>query len=303
MFVGHGLLAFAIVAFAATRLEVERATVLRVAALAALFATLPDLDIVYGLTGLFENSAALVPVDSFWAAGNRIHRGVTHALPVGAVTAMAVGLLARRDRRFRALGVSVLVALVAFVFAYSGALAGAVTLLLALGAVGLVAAASRYDLSPTAVAGAALVGLLSHPFGDLLTGEPPALLYPVDVTLVAERVTLSTDPTLHLLGAFGVELATVWLALGAYFWVTGRRPHSHVDRRAVVGVGYAGAALALPAPTLDVAYPFVFSVLAVGMVGAAPPPLSRVRSARAVVTGTAAVSLAAVAYALVYLFV
>ncbi|WP_459192918.1 metal-dependent hydrolase [Halosimplex sp. J119] len=305
MFVGHACFAFAVAALGAHRLGWSRATALRVALLAGLFATLPDVDVVYGLAGLLAPSAGSgpIPVESFWDAGNQVHRGVTHALPIAAVTSVAVALAARTDIRARVVGGGLLLALIPGVTLISGLLAGAVTTVFVLGAAALVAVARRRDLSPRTLGTAALVGLVTHPFGDLFTGEPPAFLYPFDLTLVAERVVLSADPTLQLLGAFGIELATVWLALAAYFRISGARPHAHVDRRAVLGVAYAGAALALPAPTLEVSYHFVFSVLAVGVVGVSPPSFERFRSWRAAVTALSAISLAAVAYAMVYLFV
>ncbi|WP_135364748.1 metal-dependent hydrolase [Halosimplex halophilum] len=305
MFVGHACLAFAVAAVGADRLGWSRERALGVAALAALFATLPDVDVVYGLSGLVAPAAGAgpVPVESFWAAGNRVHRGVTHALPVAAVVTAAVWLGGRTGIPSRAAGAALLAGLVALVAAVGGGLAAAVAALFVCCVGAVVVLARRRGVAPRVLAGAALVGLFTHPFGDLLTGEPPALLYPFEATLVAERVVLSTDPTLHLLGAFGVELATVWLALAAYFRISGERPTAHVDRRAVLGVAYAGAALALPAPTLEVSYHFVFSVLAVGVVGVAPPSPDRLRTWRAGVTALAAVSLAAVAYAAVYLTV
>ncbi|MFC6976281.1 metal-dependent hydrolase [Halomicroarcula sp. GCM10025709] len=78
------------------------------------------------------------------------------------------------------------------------------------------AVAGRLDVSPRTLLPLALVGLLSHPFGDLFTGSPPPLLYPFDVQVVTDLVVLHPDPTLHLLGAFAIELSTVWLAVYAY---------------------------------------------------------------------------------------
>jgi membrane-bound metal-dependent hydrolase YbcI (DUF457 family) len=228
---------------------------------------------------------------------------------VGAVTACAVAAIATRRPAVRAAGGAALVALVAVVAAAGGALVGAVTALFAAGGAALALGARRYGLAPRVAGAAALAGLWSHPFGDLLTGSPPALLYPFEYTVIADRVVLSADPTLHLLGAFAVELATVWLALWTYFRLRDRRLAAHVDRRAVAGVGYAGAAVALPAPTLDVSYHFVFSVLAVGAVGAAPPTRRITRARRALrsldapqvaATGLAAVTLATAVYAGVY---
>jgi len=300
MFVGHGLLAFALVALAGERLDWERRTVLAVAVLAALFGTLPDIDVVYAPVGLVLGADLADPVESFWAAGNEVHRGVTHSLVVGALTAAGVYLLARARALDRSAGLAILGGVVTLATLVSGGLAGVVTLVFALGAVGLVALARRYDITPRHTAGAALVGLLTHPFGDMVTGSPPALLYPFDVTLVAGRVTLSGDTTLHLLGAFWLELAVVWLAVLAYFRLTDRRVVAHVERPAAVGVVYGAAALVLPAPTLDVSYHFVYSVLGVGAVGAVGSrPLAR-PTWRAVVTALTAVSVASLSYAVVY---
>ena len=116
------------------------------------------------------------------------------------------------------------------------------------------------------IGGAAAVGLLSHPFGDLFTGGPPDLLYPLDVTLVAERVVLHPDPALHLLAAFGLEIATMWAAAAVYLHLTDRRMAAHVRPHATLGLAFAGAALLLPPPSLDAPYRFVFGALGVGAV-------------------------------------
>jgi len=142
------------------------------------------------------------------------------------------------------------------------------------------------------------------------------MLYPLDATLFAGRVALHPDPTLHLLGAFAIELATIWLAAYALFALTDRRFRDYLSPRAGLGAGYAAAALALPAPTLSASYPFVFSILplaSVGVVGAARRsgdqfPLGRVRPTlsdwpTALATGLAAVTLAAAGYTLAYLLV
>ncbi|MFB6250852.1 MAG: metal-dependent hydrolase [Halobellus sp.] len=306
MFVGHGLLAFAIVALAGERLGWDRAVVVPAAVLAGLFGTLPDVDVVYGLVGLVEQPSGTV--EAFWAAGNRVHRGLTHALPVGLVTAGAVGLLAGRDAWSLA-GGAVLVGVVALATVVWGGLGGLVATAFVAGASALARAGRRRGLTPRAVAGAALVGLLTHPFGDLFTGSPPAMLYPLDAVVVADRIELAADPTLHLLAAFGVELAAVGVAFVAACRVTDRRAVDQVRRRAALGVVYGGAAFVLPAPTLAVSYQFVYSVLAVGVVGAAPagwptvPSLPRTDVWRAVGTALATVAVAAGAYAVVYVLV
>lgn len=302
MFVGHGLIAFAGAAGVASLYGYRRERALALGVCAGAFALAPDVDIVYAPVGLAD--AALTGsnlVEGFWEHGNLVHRAVTHSLVVGAIASVAAGCWAAVERRRVELrgedgsdsrGASATVSGVTAVFAASVAflLLGGLTVVVGsesgpLGAVvlSLFAATSlalatvgvRWGLSAREISAVALVGFLSHPFGDLFTGEPPAFFYPFDATLVTARISLHPDPTLHLLGAFAIELATVWLAALTYASLSDRSLKRCIDWRAALGVGYAGAALALPAPTLDSSYRFVLSVLALGVAaGVAPVPKS-----------------------------
>lgn len=312
MFVGHAALAFALVAWAAALSGVDRERALVLGGLAGVFATVPDVDILYAVAGVVPVWSAGVwrSVDAFWATGSVVHRAVTHSLLLGAPAAVGFALVP--DRRWWPLGVALLAGLSGWVLVAGGPLAGAVAVVAFVsgGAVAVVASA-QFDVGPRGVLLAAAAGLLTHPFGDLFTGEPPALLYPLDAAVLGSRLTLHPDPTLHLLAAFGIELATIWLAVAVALRLRsgGRRSVSGelralVDRRASLATGYAGAALVMPAPTLDVSYHFVFSVLAVGAVAllvAKRPRDPRVRPVRSAVTGLAAVSLAWLAYVAAYL--
>lgn len=328
VFIGHALLAFALVASVAAFSGWPRERALLVGVVAGLFAAAPDVDIAYALVGIATASVsdALVLAGVFWETGNLVHRAVTHSLVVAPVVALAVGLLVfgmrTESHPARAAGLLVASGLVAVAGAKSGALGAAVMGLFALVSLAIAAVvAQRTDLDARTVTVTALVGTASHPFGDLFTGEPPAMLYPLDVTLVTERLTLHADPTLHLLSAFGLELATVWAAVLVGLWLTGRSLRTVVDPRAALGVGYAASLLVIPAPTLDLSYPFVFTVLAVGAVGATPrlnrasravsstasPVVGRLAAfelpdrASAALTGLTAISLAWFAYSVAYL--
>lgn len=288
VFIGHGLVAFAGAAGAVSLAGYRRERALALGVCAGAFALAPDVDILYAPVGLAEAARSGTSlIEGFWESGNRIHRAVTHSLLVGAATSVAVGCFAafeRRDRegtaadRTRAVlaavaALSVLGGLVVVTGVESGPLGAVVTGVFAIAGLAITTAAARWGLSAREIAAAALIGLLSHPFGDLFTGEPPAFLYPLDATLVAERIALHPDPTLHLLGAFGIELATFWLAALVSLAVLDRPLRTCIDWRAALGIGYAGAALALPAPTLESSYTFVLSVLALGIVlGASPGP-------------------------------
>lgn len=309
MMVGHAALAFAIATWITHRFGFAPERALLVGFAAGAFALVPDADIGYAFVGpaTAGTTDPSVLLDSFWDTGNVVHRGMTHSLVVAGVAGIAFGLTAYRGVARRA-GAAVLAAMVVATAAFVGALeTGVMVSFVAAG--GFVAVgARRAGVEPRHVLAAALIGLLTHPFGDLFTGTAPTLLYPLDVRLLPTRVTLAPDPTLHLLGAFALELATVWLALAAYLLLREQPLRAHIHSRAVLGAGYAAAVLALPPPTLAVSYHFVFSVLAVGVViGPADlsvPNLRCMRSRRSVLlTGLAAVTVAWLSYTVAYVVV
>lgn len=337
MFVGHGLLAFTITAVVGRRVGWPRERVLALGGLAFAFATLPDVDIVYALGGLTSGaSGPLAAASAFWATSTLVHRTVTHSLLVGCLAALgfagwhAAGGLSTRLRRAagRALALCPLGFAVVIGAVVTGPLAAAVLVLFTLAGLALTTIAGRHLpwLGARAVAATALLGLLTHPFGDLFTGEPPAMLYPLDAALVTERITLLPDPTLHLLAAFGLELLTIWVATAVFLRLREDRLQSHISPRAAIGIGYAGAAIAFPAPTLDVSYQFVFTILAVSAIGPlelrwsgfrdrpigdggtgepfgpwGPAALGIADRTTALVTALAAVTVAAVGYTCAYL--
>jgi len=316
MFVGHAALAFALVGGVAVARgwSTERALVLGV--VAGAFAALPDVDMAYALVGITgaAGSDALAVAGAFWSTGNVVHRAVTHSLVLAPPVALLAALRAADGRLARALSVALGILVVAIVALVGGTLAALITLLFVLGAAVVGTVAARHAaLTPPRILVAALVGFVTHPFGDLFTGEPPAMLYPVDATLVTDRVVFAADPTLHLLAAFGVELATVWAAVAVVCVATGLRPTAAVSPRATLGAGYAASVLLIPAPTLDLSYPFVFSVLAVGLLGLFPrarlvgdprgPTVEPPDWLGAALTGLSAITVAWLAYGVAYVLV
>ncbi|QCJ46452.1 metal-dependent hydrolase [Haloprofundus sp. MHR1] len=314
MFVGHAVFAFALVAGAAAIRGVDSTRALSLGAVAAAFAAAPDVDITYAFVGVVgaQTTDALSVASQFWQTGNLVHRAMTHSVLVAPVVAVAAALWlrGRRLRRQRELvaAVALLAAVVAVAAAVSGGLGAVVVSLFVAVAVAIAEGVERWtDLSPRATFSTALVGLVSHPFGDLFTGSPPEMFYPLDATLFADRLSFSVDPTLNLLGAFGLELLTIWTALVVALSLSGYSLRDAIDGRAALGAAYAVSVLLIPAPTLELSYPFVFSVLAVGMVGAAPRVGIRSRRVElpdrvaALCTGLAAVSIAGFAYTVAYL--
>jgi hypothetical protein len=312
MIVGHALLAFAIAATLAGRFAPpERA--LALGAVAAAFAVTPDVDVTYGLVGVLGAVGGHgAVIESFWSAGLVVHRGVTHSVLVGAIAAVAFGLLASEEYGTASslLGGVLSGGVVLLGLLLGGPLAaGSAGLFVALGLVITRVSSDRLDVGPVPVTALAAIGLLSHPFGDLFTGEPPALLYPLPVAVVPERFDLAGDPTLHLLGTFGLELLAAWLAL----MVLARRRRRHLSdwiaSRAVAGASFGVAALVVVPPTLETPYLFTGTVLPIAAgVGAScwfRPPMQwdRPSAITVVATSVAALSLALLAYAVVYVAV
>lgn len=303
MFVGHGMVAFAIAASVATYRGWTADRALLVGVVAGMFGTLPDIDMVYALLGIIGQTEGILPTaETFWSTANVVHRSVTHSLVVG--TLAATGFAGWCLPRYRPAAIAGLATLAVAVGLAGTTAALAVFATFLVGGIGIAAVASSVGLDARTVHSTALVGLLSHPFGDLLTGAPPSLLFPVEWTLVGQRVALHPDPTIHLLGAFLLELATIWVALLVLARSRGWRLLPSVRPYATLGVGYAGAVFAIPDPTLDVSWPFVGSVLAVGVL-AVPVRLERETGGwlRGLVTALAAVTVAALAYAGAYLIV
>lgn len=315
MFVGHGLLAFALAAFAAERRGWPARRALTLGVVAGAFATLPDVDVVYAL--ITTDGGGSVRPGVLRDAANSVHRSVTHSLIVAAIAGPALGAWSsRRERRARRLALGALVAVVAVAVAVSGARGGIVMGAFVAG--GLAAASAchrRTDLPPGPVGVAATVGFASHPYGDLLTGQPPRLFYPFDTSVSSARLVLHPDPTLHLLGAFAVELATIWLVAAAVVVVTDRSWRVFSGSSALPGVAYSAAPLPLLPPTLSDSFHSVFSTIGVGVVcagvawyrsGPTPPAAATDAGAdgpgvNAVATGLTGTTVALAGYTLVYL--
>lgn len=302
MFVGHAFVAFAIGAAAAARVGVSRRQALLFGLAAGAFATVPDVDMLYAVVGLLraDPSGVWAATAAFWDSSQAVHRAVTHSLVLAGPAAVGFALAA--DRRYRLAAAGPLAGIVTLGWLVQGALAAGLLLLFVMAGVAVALAASRHGLGHRAVLLAALLGLGTHPFGDLFTGTPPPLLYPVGPAMVGERLVLEADPTLNLLGVFAIELAAIWLGVAVAARFAGLSLAAAIDWRAAAGGLYGAAALVIPPPTLETSYHFVFSVLAVGTVGVTPlaDRVDRRQMAKTAITGLAAVTLAGGAYALVY---
>lgn len=301
---GHAPFAFALAAWGAHALGTSRQQALVIGLLAFGFAVVPDIDILHAVMGLIRSppSDPFRANDAFWDVSRELHRGITHSLVISAPAAISFGFL-RGSRPWQAVGVGLLALLVVLGTVVGDTLGFVMMSLFILSGLGVVLVARYVGVGFEGTFGAASVGLLTHPFGDLFTGSPPEILYPSSISLFSERVVLLSDQTLNLLAVFGLELAAIWLGLFVASRLYLVSLPTFIEPHAVLGVGYGSIAVVLSPPTLDVSEPFVFSVLPVGSIGgtALIRQFDRNTLARGFVTGLSAVTLAVGSYTVFYL--
>lgn len=334
MFVGHALLAFAIATLVAEWRGWPWHRALAVGVATGAFAAIPDVDVLHAVVALDPGQLLVgnsVRPSEFWGTAHGVHRSMTHSLVAAAIAGPAFGLWAatREElpvdvpslRRLPAASLAALVICLALVTA-----GGMVSGLLGVFVVGafvvaglVVASVSRrvLELSPRTIGVAAVAGIASHPWGDLFTGQPPHLLYPIEYRLLTERIVLHPDPTLHLLAAFAIELSIVVLAAVVLARQLEYEIPPLVGRRAGLGAGYGIAAVVMVPPTIHLSYHFVFSILAIGLLcgglrrprtthGAVHALRLHVHAdpegaLRTVFTGLAGIAVALVSYTVMYL--
>lgn len=307
MFIGHGTLIFAFVAFTALFCGVSRERALALGVAAGLFAFIPDADMVYAFAGLLhvEEASMFAAANAFWATSTAVHRTITHSLVITIPMAIGVTLLATTQYRLKGLSVGVFAVLVGVVYVESGSLGILVTVAFILaGTVVVYLARNRLGLSAHDIGMVALVGLASHPFGDLLTGNPPTFLYPLEVTIMETRPTPFVDGTFNLLTAFGFELIAIWAGVIIFLHLNDQQLRTHLATRAAIGGAYALTALVIQPPTFETSYQFVFTVLAVATLGVHPQSIidrSEQNLVATIVTGLSAVTVAGVGYTITYL--
>ncbi|XGI84284.1 metal-dependent hydrolase [Halorutilales archaeon Cl-col2-1] len=316
MFVGHAALAFAVAAGVTVAAGWDRDKALRLGVVAAAFGAVPDVDMAYAVLGFLGSGSIWGGVESFWEHSTVTHRGITHSLIVGTVAAFGFGAAARS----LLVSTVVLGSLVVGGVALGGSLTGGVALLFGLVGGGIGVVASR-EFTARTVTGAAVLGLITHPFGDIFTGETPDFVYPLGFELFEDRVVLVSDATLNLLGVFLLELSVIWLGVYVYSRLRRRSVRSDIDLRALAGVFYVLAVPVISPPTLDRSYHFVFTAVSVGVVGSLPLSTSTLPSSvsdnelknpigidadsvySATVTGLTGVTVAVLAYAVGYIAV
>lgn len=265
--IGHLAVAFILVSisylFASKK---SNEAILVIASIAAVFSLVPDIDILLPLA-ISSNSITSpeAVVSNFWAASTQYHRGVTHSLLTtlsGSI--FAVGSFYRDSVSKLFFSFSIVISLIGAVFSAQLFVLGIFWLSVVTISIFI---RRNTSLSLRDIAVSSSIGLLSHPFGDIFTGEPPAFLYPFNLSFIETRVTFASEPTTHFFILFFIELALSLAAIaifyklkyGVAFRPIGIKPASSF----ILAIPFL---FFLPLPTVDSNYwPTVIAVLLSGL--------------------------------------
>lgn len=264
MIAGHFFLAFSLAALFALASGLDKEFALKIGVFAAMFAVLPDIDILYAFKEVFVLLSAdtSVFVENFWSSSAELHRGISHSIVTGVLASTAFTLYHSRRSRFLALVIG-LSAFLTGIF-LGGALVAALMVVYVAGGI-LLSEAAIERISTRQFFGSSFLGLVSHPFGDLFTGTPPQLFYPLEFALVDFRIVLSQDPVVNLLSVFLIELSCLALALTVYVYLNEISLREKLSPFALAGFSFGLFHLMIPEPTLSSSYRFVYSITSLSL--------------------------------------
>lgn len=266
MIAGHVSLAFVIAALLAYRWGVEARRCLTLGVFAAAFTLLPDVDIIFAWKeiAVILTSGLSGFVDSFWAASGEFHRGATHTLL--ALILSFAGFYTYYKKNINSLAFGIVSASAVYGLAAGGLMGSMVMAVFA--ALGLkLTDISRERIEAREFLLVAGTGLLTHPFGDVFTGNPPDFLFPLDMVLLESRVVLNADPVLNLLSVFLLEIFLLLAAVLVTVEISDEELFSLASPLALLGLLYMPFYYVIPEPTLSVSYHFVFSSVGLAIAG------------------------------------
>ncbi|MDY6819362.1 MAG: metal-dependent hydrolase [Halobacteriales archaeon] len=328
MYIGHELLAIALATGLARAAGVGRQRALLLGGFGGVYAFAPDLDLAYTIWAVLKAGPTNVfpTTEHVWTKSWIVHRSLTHSIVTGTVAVLAVGLFGTTFSRYRAgsrdrytvmglLSTVGAVGTLGWIVILSDELLGLLTLGLY---VAVILATTAWGIgrgiAPRQLMAVAAIGLWTHPFGDVFTGRPPTFLYPIQSKAPFGKIAVAADPTVNLIGLFGLELLIAWAALLVVLSVGEYRLGAHLRPRAILGLGFAATVTVIRPPTLEVAYHFALGTIATGVVlGALPHRFRSNKDATAgswparwltpLVTALAGASLAVIGYLVAYLLI
>lgn len=262
MIIGHAMVGFTFSVLLADHLGIQRKRYISVGIMGLSFALLPDFDLALGLTGAIESgfSGLSQTREEFWEEGLRYHRGITHSLVFGFISATSFSLVSYKNK-FKIIG-SILALLIVIVSFLTIGLLNTITISFYM-VPGLLIAfvAKEYGLDGIPVIISSFTGLLTHPLGDVFIGPSPDLLAPLPFELVSDQLRLFQDPTTHILSVFVLELVTVWVFIHVYLRINEDFILGYIRPYAFFGTFYGLISPFIKPPELGSADHIVITIL------------------------------------------
>lgn len=215
MIIGHGPVAFILLFVGLTYFsELPKSKITTIALVGCFAAILPDIDIVFPLVSVLSLSTLSVEQIStqFWASSEIYHRAATHSIIILWSLLGIAGLsLFLQEYVSKNTIVAILGITVCFTIALLFLPIGLPIKILLVTIVLAVNTAYTYTneiLSKQELVATFSVGFFIHPFGDMFTGTPPEVFYPLTPPITLTRVTF-VEPTLHFILVFLVEVGSI----------------------------------------------------------------------------------------------
>lgn len=272
MFVGHFAIPFLLLYFLLdTYTELNQSQIITFCIISGIYGLVADLDIVFAFveTILVIVNTGNISIDKFWDISRNFHRQSTHSLFVGTLSIIGIVIQSTyiddSTNPYDNIGFDFIISIAV------GSLIGFLTGTLARGILvsGLfvfcvlsITRAILFQISfnKHIVFVSAVIGILSHPFGDIFTGAPPEFFYPLyEINL--ERIVLFTNETLNLSVLFLFESLLVVLLILVY--ANGKNITLNMIRITPLAAVISGLIISyvIPSPSINNPYQFVSSIL------------------------------------------
>lgn len=278
MIIGHGPLAFALVALALlVTTSFSKRKILYLAAIAGIASILPDIDVLFPLISLVtvDTLSITALTEQFWTVSGERHRLATHSLIVfGTATLIAYAQMYLNPTHQKySIAISLILIFLAPLTLPVQLLFGTTLI--------TVHTLTKYKPTTTKIHETALAfafGAFIHPFGDMFTGTPPTILYPFTGVLELSRWTIA-DPTLHFALIFTLEIGSLIAALFLIAHLTeidlltytDVRPKPHHTLVSTVALAIVLFAIGTnTTPTVDSATTFVLPLVGATTLAATP---------------------------------
>lgn len=267
MFVGHSAIAFIIIASITYYTTRDKQLSILLGSFSAIFATLPDVDIIAGVTIFLLNFATEqigANPTGFWSLTNIAHRGVTHSHIVLLPAVAIISVLLYKPRFGDIYTIILIIFSPLLILFHTTNFVSLTTFYLILASVAIVSRLYRKYNYHNELIISGLFGLFIHPYTDFFTGVPPEVLWPVYI--FDFNMLYLSSPVIHLILVGIIESVSIVFALTFYIWLAEREYHLKHLTLSFGGLVASVVPFLTTHPTVENSYQFVYSTILIGLI-------------------------------------